>query len=167
VIQVRIHTSTHQYCHFADYPTRYWPVVGKAITRNLLAVLLNTAHSCSRHGLVAARFTSERPGSVIPLSKNIYCTGSAFIAAVTGDVCETDGKRMTVCALCLFTPAQTAKALESDRSLMALNKEPISVRLSLSLDSSTRTSRRVFDSLLTARLSGLATNRAPYTIRML
>ena len=43
--------------------------------------------------MVAARLTSERPGSVIPLSKNIYCTVSAFIATVTADVCETDGEK--------------------------------------------------------------------------
>jgi len=35
--QVRIHTSAHQYCHFEDYHTRYWPIVGTAVTRHLLA----------------------------------------------------------------------------------------------------------------------------------
>jgi len=64
-------------------------------------MLLNSTHSCSRHGVVAARPTSERPGSVIPLSKNIHCTGSAFIAAVIVDVCETDRKRLAARAQCL------------------------------------------------------------------
>ena len=32
---------------------------------------LTTPHSCSRHGLDAAGFTSQRPGSVTHLSKNI------------------------------------------------------------------------------------------------
>jgi hypothetical protein len=32
----------------------------------------NNAHSCSRHGVVAARITSERQGNVIRLSENIF-----------------------------------------------------------------------------------------------
>jgi hypothetical protein len=63
----------------------------------------NTVHSCSRRGMVAARLTSERPGSVIPGSKNIYCTGSTFIAAVTADVYETDTKGVVVHARCFHT----------------------------------------------------------------
>ena len=63
-------------------------------------MLLNSTHSCSRQGVVAARLTSERPGGVIPLSKNIFCTGSTFIAAVTVDVCEKDRKRLAVRARC-------------------------------------------------------------------
>jgi hypothetical protein len=35
----------------------------------LLAESPNTVDSCSRHGVVAAGLTSERPGSVIPVSK--------------------------------------------------------------------------------------------------
>jgi len=61
---------------------------------NLLADSPDTARSCSRHGLVAARLTSERPGSVTPL----YYTGSAFIAALTVDVCETDRRRLAALA---------------------------------------------------------------------
>ena len=33
----------------------------------LLADLPNTVHGCSRHGVIAARITPERPGSFIPL----------------------------------------------------------------------------------------------------
>ena len=82
MIQVCIHTSAPQNCHSEDYYTHFCPVVGTAVTRHLLAMLLNSTHSCSRHGAVATRFTSERPGSVIPLSKNIYCPWITFIAAV-------------------------------------------------------------------------------------
>ena len=33
----------------------------------------NTVHNSSRHGAVAARLTSERPDSVIPLQKHLLC----------------------------------------------------------------------------------------------
>ena len=36
---------------------------------NLPAELLDTAHSCSRHGVAADRLSSERPGSVTAISK--------------------------------------------------------------------------------------------------
>jgi hypothetical protein len=39
---------------------------------NLLATPLNTVRSCSLHGVVPAKLHSEQPGSVIPVSKNIY-----------------------------------------------------------------------------------------------
>jgi len=65
-------------------------------------VFLSLPGSCSRHGLVAAGLTSERPGSVIPLSKkNIYCTVSAFIASVTVGICETDRTQFVVREQCL------------------------------------------------------------------
>ena len=57
-------------------------------------------HSCSQRGLVAAKLNSERPGNVIPLSKNIYCTVSAFIASVTVDVFETGRKRLSALPSC-------------------------------------------------------------------
>jgi len=38
--------------------------------------------------MVAARFTWERPGRVIPVSKNIYSVGSTFSALVTVYVSE-------------------------------------------------------------------------------
>ena len=46
--------------------------------------------------MAAARLTSERPGSVTPLSKNTYYTGSAFRASVNVEVYEIDGKRLMV-----------------------------------------------------------------------
>ena len=146
MFQVCIHTSAPQYCHLEDYYTRYWPVVGTAVTRLLLAVLLNSVHSCSRHGVVAAWLTSERPRSVIPLSKNIYCTGSAFIAAVTVDVFDSDGKRLVVRARC-FAPYQSSYSLppQSVRqwSPIAILRHYTKNRFqSLSLDSSTRDTRR-------------------------
>lgn len=69
------------------------------------AGLKNTARSCSQHGVVADGLNSERPGSVIPVSKNIYCTGSIFIASVTVNVSETDIRGVVVHAQC-FPPYQ-------------------------------------------------------------
>jgi len=69
------------------------------ISDHLLSQPSDTLHSCSRHGLVAARLTSEQPGSIIPLSKNIYCTVNTFIASVTVDFCGM------VCALLVLLPA--------------------------------------------------------------
>ena len=68
-------------------------------TRQLASRALQHCTYCSRHDLVAAMLTSDQPGSVIPLSKNIYCTGSTFIAAVTVDICEM------VCAVFVLLPA--------------------------------------------------------------
>lgn len=48
-----------------------------------------TLHSCSWHGIVTARLTSEQPSNVVPL-KNIYVVASTFIAAVTVDSSETE-----------------------------------------------------------------------------
>jgi hypothetical protein len=42
-----------------------WPVLG----RTLPFPISNTVYSCSRYGVVAARLTSGRPCSVVPLSK--------------------------------------------------------------------------------------------------
>jgi hypothetical protein len=61
-----------------------------------LEVFLSRPRSCSRHGLIAVRRTSERPGSVIHLSKNIYCTGSYFTASLPVDIFETGRKRFAV-----------------------------------------------------------------------
>jgi hypothetical protein len=72
---------------------------------------LNAAHSCSRHGVVAVRLTSERPGSVIPLSKNIYCTGSTFVTSVTVDVFETGRKRSSVLPSCSLPREQFSSNL--------------------------------------------------------
>jgi hypothetical protein len=44
----------------------------------LLAELPNTVHSCKRHGVVAARLTAERPGSVYTCFKNIFPVLSKF-----------------------------------------------------------------------------------------
>jgi hypothetical protein len=41
----------------------------------LLLELSYFLHSCSRYGVVAARLTSERPGSVIPVSKTFTVLG--------------------------------------------------------------------------------------------
>jgi hypothetical protein len=71
----------------------------------MISELHNTVRSCSQHGVAAARLTSERPGSVTPVSKNIYCTGSTFIASVTADVSETIMKCVVVNAQC-FPPYQ-------------------------------------------------------------
>jgi hypothetical protein len=46
----------------ATVEIRQWPDY-------LVTLLPNTVHSCSRHGVVAVRFTSERPSNVIPVSK--------------------------------------------------------------------------------------------------
>ena len=62
----------------------------------MIAELPNTVHSCSRHGVAAARLTSERPGSIIPMPKNIYFVGTTFIASITVDVFETDRERLAV-----------------------------------------------------------------------
>ena len=153
MIQVCIHhTSAPQYCHLEDYYTRYWPVVGTAVTRHLLAVFLKSVHSCSRHGVVAARLTSERPGSVIPLSKNIYFTASTFVASVTVDVSETDGKRLAVRAQCFASyqpayslPPQSARQWNPMAILRHYTKNCFQ---SLSLDSSTRDTRRCWISRL-------------------
>jgi hypothetical protein len=47
----------------------HWSYSSGNIT--LLAELPNTGHSYSRHGVVTAWLTSERPGSVIPVSKTL------------------------------------------------------------------------------------------------
>ena len=49
--------------------TRYISQTALHAADNLLAALHNTAHSCSRHGVATALLPSERPGSVIPVSK--------------------------------------------------------------------------------------------------
>jgi hypothetical protein len=49
-----------------------------SVVTKSLAELPNTVHSCSRQGLVAARLASERPGSVIHLSKNICSLGAHY-----------------------------------------------------------------------------------------
>jgi len=41
----------------------------------LLAKLLDNVHSCSRHGVVAERLTSERPGSVTRISTTFTLLG--------------------------------------------------------------------------------------------
>jgi hypothetical protein len=54
--------AKHQLTNVTTQQVEYWP-------NYLLPEPLNTVHSCSRQGLVPARFTSERPGSVIPIPK--------------------------------------------------------------------------------------------------
>jgi len=70
--------------------------------------------SCSRHGVATVRHNSERTGSVIPLSKNIYPIGSKFIGSVIVEVLETDkkmigggGRMLSVLPSCIFTCAST------------------------------------------------------------
>jgi hypothetical protein len=49
--------------------------VSIVMTTSLANLLRNTAHSCSRHGVVAAILASERPGSVIPVSNTFTLLG--------------------------------------------------------------------------------------------
>jgi hypothetical protein len=44
-------------------------------TTLVTAMLPNTVRSCSRHGVAAARLTSERPSNVIPHSKKFILLG--------------------------------------------------------------------------------------------
>jgi hypothetical protein len=65
----------------------------------LLAEPYNAVHSCSRHGVAAVRLNSERPGSVITVSKTFTLLGgtikvleATIKVTVTVDVFETDGQ---------------------------------------------------------------------------
>ena len=71
-------------------------------------------HSCSRHGVVAAKQTSSRAGSFYTCFKNIYCTASRVIATVTMDVFGKDRNHLLVgvCSVLPFlTPAPTASSM--------------------------------------------------------
>jgi hypothetical protein len=46
---------------------------GVMLQMQWLTELPNTVHSCSRHGVVAARLSTERPGSVTPSKGHIQC----------------------------------------------------------------------------------------------
>lgn len=69
----------------------------------LLAVPRNALDSCNRHCGAAARLNSERPGSVTPLSKNIYSLETSYtrIASVSLEVLGTDRKHVVERAHCL------------------------------------------------------------------
>ena len=56
----------------------------------LLAILHNTEHSCSRHGVAAARLPIGKARQRYTRFKNIYCVGSSFMASVTVDVFGAD-----------------------------------------------------------------------------
>jgi hypothetical protein len=62
----------------------------------------NTVHSCSRHGVVAARLPTGTARQRYTYFKNIYCVGSTFLASVTVDVFGTDIRRSVARAQCSF-----------------------------------------------------------------
>lgn len=42
---------------------------------NMQTQLPDTVHSCSQHSIATARLTSEQPGTIIPVLKNVYSVG--------------------------------------------------------------------------------------------
>ena len=68
-----------------------------------LGQLPNTAHSCSRHGVVTARLTKEWQDSIMTLSK--MCVGSKFIACHCAHFWNRYKTHSSVCALLLLLPA--------------------------------------------------------------
>lgn len=102
---------TERYCAFRSMESSR---VGDQIT--FQPTYVKTIRSCSLHGVVAARLTSERPGNFMPLSKNISCFGIAFTPSVTVDVFERDIKRFAMRAQ-YFPSYQFVSSLPSQQQL--------------------------------------------------
>jgi hypothetical protein len=79
------------------------PVISVAVTR----LLACSVHSCSRHGVVAASFTSSRPGSLVALRK-IFSLLYVHCFIHVGFLKQTE-KGLVVRALC-FSSYQTASS---------------------------------------------------------
>ena len=88
-------TQNVHFCSLFIHSTEDRSLLVSVVPTRLLAGL----HSCSRYGVVTARHTSERPGSAIPLSKNMlfsvvttvptskqfrhYCSYSCYITEMS------------------------------------------------------------------------------------
>jgi hypothetical protein len=84
---------------------------------NLLAELPNTVHSCSRHGLVAVRLTSEGPGRAIHLKKHLPCLESLLQSLWTVLETEYDDSRAVVAPLAMLFIHFRAKSYVPHASL--------------------------------------------------
>jgi hypothetical protein len=56
-----------------------------AVTGHFVAELLNAVRNCSRHGVVTAGLTLERPGNVITSLTAFIILGESLIATLTVD----------------------------------------------------------------------------------
>ena len=67
---------------------------------NLIPELLNIAYSCSKHGPVNARLTSERPAKLYLFQKHLLCSEQNCPASYEIIFLETEWKRLLFRELC-------------------------------------------------------------------